>query len=178
MRFSINLATRTYIDKRLLNQVCYGVLALLVVLLGWNITRASWNLGEQRRIDSEVRTLESRFNSKPGGVSDKDFTQQQSHIRFYNEIIDRKSRDWLKLLDHIERVTPDGISLAIVAQGKKKDELNLEGRAKTFASVRQYLERLEESREFTSVLLMSHQDLITGDKGRGVQFKISCKVQY
>lgn len=178
MRFSLNLATRTYIDKRLLNQACYGVIALLVVLLGWNITRASWNLGEQRRIDSEIQTLEGRISNKPGGVSDKDFAQQQAHIRFYNEVIDRKGRDWLKLLDQVESVTPDGISLSALSQGKKKDELNLEGRAKSFASVRHYLEKLEESREFTTVMLLSHQDLITGDKGRGVQFKISCKVQY
>lgn len=178
MRFSINLATRTYIDKRLLNQACYGTIALMVVLLGWNITRASWNLGEQRRIDSEVKLLEGRLNSKPGGVSDKDFSQQQAHIHFFNEVIDRKGRDWLKLLDHLESVTPDGISLALIAPGKKKDELNLEGRAKSFAAVRNYLEKLEESQVFTGVMLLSHQDLITGDKGRGVQFKISCKVQY
>jgi len=178
MRFSINLATRTYINRRLLNQVCFGSIALLIALLGWNITRASWNLGEQRRLDAEIRSLDDRLNSKPGGVSDKDFAQQQAHIRFYNEIIDHKSKDWLKLLDFVESVTPDGVSLATMAQGKKSDELNLEGRAKSFATVRQYLEKLEESKVFTNVLLLSHQDLITGDKGRGVQFKVSCKVQF
>lgn len=178
MRFSINLATRNYVDKRLLNQVCFGSIVLLVVLSGWNITRASWNLGEQRQLDSQIQALEGRFNSKPGGVSDKDFAQQQAHIRFYNDIIDRKGKDWLKLLDLIESVTPEGISLAAIAPGKKKDELSLDGRARSFAAVRKYLEKLEESSEFTDVMLLSHQDLITGDMGRGVQFRISCKVRY
>lgn len=178
MRFSINLATRNYVDKRLLNQVCFGLMALLVVLSGWNITRASWNLGEQRQLDTEIQTLEGRFNSKPGGVSDNDFAQQQAHIRFYNDIIDRKGKDWLKLLDMIESVTPEGISMAAIAPGKKKDELSLDGRARSFNAVRQYLEKLEESGVFTDVMLLSHQELITGDKGRGVQFRISCKVRY
>jgi len=178
MRFSINLATRNYVDKRLLNRVCYGSIAILILSLAWNITRASSNLGEQRRLDTEIQSLESRFSSKPGGVSDSEFAQQQAHIRFYNGIIDRKGKDWLRLLDLIEGVTPEGVSLAAIAQEKKKDELVLDGRARSFGSVRQYLEKLEESKVFTDVILLSHQELITGDKGRGVQFKISCKVRY
>ncbi|MSN26269.1 MAG: hypothetical protein GJV46_10435 [Geobacter sp.] len=178
MRYSINLASTTYIDRRLINRSCFGIIALLVVLLCWNVTKASWTFSEQRRINTEIKALEGRLINKPGGVSDKEFAQQRSQIGFYNEIIDRKSKDWLKLLDMIEGVTPDGVSLATIAQGKKKDELALEGRAKSFGNVRQYLEKLEESKGFANVLLLSHQEFVTADKGRAVQFKISCKVQY
>lgn len=178
MRFTINLATQTYLDKRLLNQVCFAVLVLLVVLLAWNITRASWNQGDKRRLDAEIAALEGRLNTRPGGVSEKDFSRQQAQIRFYNEIIGRKSMDWLQLLELIENVTPEGIALAAIAPDSKKGELKLEGRAKSFATVRRYLENLEESSNFKDILLLSHKDLITGETGRGVQFTISCKVRY
>ena len=88
MRFSINLATRTYLNQRLLNQISAIVIAALVLLLGWNITRTSWNMGEQRRLVSEIAALEGSLNMRPGGVSEKDYTRQQARIRFFNEIID------------------------------------------------------------------------------------------
>lgn len=178
MRFTINLATQTYLDKRFLNQVCFGVVVLLVVLLGWNVTRASWNQGDKRRLDAEIVSLEGRLKNKPAGVPEKDFARQQAQIRFYNEIIGRKSMNWLKLLELIENVTPEGIALATITPDKTKAELKLDGRARSFAVIRKYLEKLEESKDFTGVLLLSHKELITGETARGVQFTISCKVQY
>ncbi len=178
MRFTINLATQTYLDKRLLNQICFSALILMVVLLGWNITRASWNQGEKRQLDTEIASLERRLNNKPKGIADKDLTKQQAKILFYNEIILRKSVDWLQLLDSIENVTPEGVALASVVPGKKIGELKLDGRARSFLVVRKYLEKLEESQNFTDVLLLSHKELKTGETGRGVQFTLSCKVQY
>lgn len=178
MRFTINLATQTYLDKKLLNRSCFGVIALLVVLLIWNVTRASWKQGEKSRLDAEIAVLEGRINNKPGEVPEKDFTRQQTQIRFYNEIIGRKSTNWLQLLDLIENVTPEGIALSAVSQGKKKGELKLDGHARSFAHVRQYLEKLEGSQNFLNVLLLSHKDFLSGETGRGVQFTISCMVQY
>jgi type IV pilus assembly protein PilN len=178
MRFSINLATRIYLDQRLLNQVCVVVLTLLVLMLGWNITRISWNLGEQRKLASEVNTLEGGLNIRPGGVTEKDFSRQKTRISFFNEIINRKGTAWINLLDVVESVTPEGIALAALTPGKKPGELKLDGRARSFATVRQYLEKLEGSKSFSDVLLLSHQELQFGEKGRGVQFSISCKVQF
>ncbi len=178
MRFSINLATRTYLDQRLLNRCSAIILALLIVLLGWNITRVSSNLGEQRRLAPEISTLEGGLNARPGGVSEKDFSRQKTRISFFNEIIDRKGTAWLTLLDLVENATPDGISLATLTPGKKNGELKLDGRARSFATVRQYVEKLEGSKSFSDVLLLSHQELQVGEKGRGVQFSISCKVQF
>lgn len=178
MEFNINLATRSYIDKRLVKQLCYGAIAVLLLLTAWNITRFSWNMGELRKVSAEIQELEKRINSKPAGISDRDYAQQQAQISFYNQVISQKSKNWLKMLDLVETVTPDGISLSVLNHGKNNGELNLEGHARTFAVMRKYLEKLEETGAFSSVMLLSHQNLLIGEKGRGVSFKISCKVQY
>jgi type IV pilus assembly protein PilN len=178
MRFSINLATRTYIDQRLLHQISVLVVTVLVLLCGWNVTRMSWNLGEQQRLVSEIKVLEGSSNIRPDGVSEKDYARQQGRVRFFNEIIDRKGTDWLNLLELVEMATPEGISLAAFTPGKKRGELRLDGYARSFAVVRQYVEKLEGSKSFSDVLLLSHQEMIVGEKGRGVQFSVSCKVQF
>jgi len=178
MRFSINLATRTYIDTRLLNQVIGSVITVLVVLMALNISRVASNLGEQHRLAADIVNLEGRLKGKAGDVSEKDFKRQQTSVSFYNGIIERKSVRWLSLLDLVESATPEGVALTLLSPGKKPGELKLEGRAKSFAVVRRYLETLEGTESFSNVLLLSHQEFLLGEKGRGVQFAISCKVQF
>jgi len=178
MRFRINLATRTYIDHRLLNRISALAITVLIVMLGWNVTRITWNLGEQGRVDSEIKALEGSLNIRPGEVSEKDFTRQQARIHFFNEIIDRKAKDWINVLDLFENATPEGISLASLSPGNKNGEFKLDGRARSFAAVRRYVEKLEGSKSFSDVLLLSHQQMMVGENGRGVQFSISCKVQF
>ena len=112
MRFTINIATRTHIDRKLVNRAGYAVLALLLVLLAWNVSRTFWNLGELRRLQADNASYEQRLNSRPGGVSEKDFNGLLADIKFYNEIIARKSYNWLGLLEQLEGATPEGIALS------------------------------------------------------------------
>jgi len=175
MRFTINLATRTHIDRRLVNRAGYAVLVLLLALLAWNVSRASWGIGEMRRLQADNSAYEKRLNSRPSGVSEKDFTRLLADIKFYNGIIDRKTVNWLGLLEQLEGATPEGIALTVLAPDRKKDEMRIEGHARSFAQVRSYIEKLEDSKAYTSILLLSHANIVVGEKTKGVHFAISCK---
>jgi len=176
MRFTINIATRTYLDHRVLNRLAYFAIALLLVIVGWNVSRVLSNIGEQSRLNTEINSIQGRLGAKPNGISEAEFNRQKSRIRFYNEIIERKSINWLNILELFENATPEGISLASLSPGKDRGEWKLEGRARTFKVVQQYLEKMEASKNFSNILLLSHQNLIPGENMRGIQFTISCKV--
>jgi type IV pilus assembly protein PilN len=176
MRFTINLATRTYLDHRMLSRLAFSAIAVLLVLTIWNVSRVSSNMGEQSRLNVEIAAIQSRLGAKPSGISEADFSRQKVRIRFYNEIIERKSMNWLNLLELFENATPQGISLSSLSPGKKQEEWKLEGRARSFKTVQQYLENMEASKYFSNVLLLSLQNMTAGEKVRGVQFSISCKV--
>lgn len=176
MRFTINLATRTYLDHRLLNRLAFCFILLLVVCTGWNVSRITTYWGEQSRLKSDVAALQNKLGVKPGGISDTEFTRQKARIRFYNEILERKSTNWFAILEVLENVTPEGISFSSLLPGKNQNEWKLEGRAISFKLVQQYIEKLEASKNFTNILLISHQNLATNDTRRGVQFVITCKV--
>lgn len=175
MRFTINLATRTSLDHRLLNRLAYCAIAVLLLITVWNVSRVSSNMGEQSRLSAEIIATQSKIGAKSSGISEADLSRQKSHIRFYNEIIERKSTNWLNLLELFENATPEGISLSSLSQDKK-GEWKLEGRARSFKVIQQYLEKLESSNSFSNILLLSHQNIAAGEKVRGVQFMISCKV--
>ena len=175
MRFTLNLATRTYLDQRLINRVLISALFVLLAFLAWNVSRLSRNMGDLDRLTTEIASFEARLNKRPAGVTEKDFSRQQTSIRFYNSIIERKTFDWLGLLDGLERTTPEGISLISLVPDKKSGYFKIEGRANSFSQVRSYLDKLEDSQSFQDILLLSHTPLILGEKSRGIQFVISCR---
>jgi len=176
MRFSINFATCTYLDHRLINRVAYCAIALLIVIAGWNVSRVTSNMGEQSRLSAEIASVQSRPGNKPVNISEKEISRQKDQIRFYNKIIEHKSTNWLNLLELFENATPEGISLSSLTPDKNHEEWKLEGRSRSFKAVQLYLEKLEASKNFSNVLLLSHQKLTTGENMHGVQFTISCKV--
>lgn len=178
MRFTINLATRTFLDHRLLNRLAVLAILVLLVITGWHTTQVSSNMGEQSRIGAEIASLQSKLGTKPTGVSEVELKRQKSRIRFYNEIIERKGRNWLHILELFETATPVGVSLSSLSPGKDSVEWKLEGNARSFKAVRQYLEKLDASNSFSDVLLLSHQNRAIGENMHGVQFSISCKVNY
>jgi len=175
MRFTINIATRTHIDRTVVNRAGYVLLAVLVALLAWNVSRASWGVGELRRLKSDIASYENRLTSRPGGVSEKDFTRLLADIKFYNEILDRKSFNWLAMLEQLEGSTPDGIALTALTPDRKTGEMKIEGNARTFSTLRSYIDKLEDSKAYTAILLLSHADISAGEKTRGVHFVLSCK---
>lgn len=175
MQFAINLATRTYLNHRLIKQACIAVVVLLAFMLLWNMSRAVSNMGEMQRLKSDIATYEGRLNSRPKDVPETEYTRLLAAISYYNGVIERKTFNWLGLLEQLENATPEGIALISLAPDMKSGEMKIEGRARSFANVRAYLERLDESGVFTKVLLLSQHDLVVSDSGRGVQFTISCR---
>lgn len=178
MRYAINFATRTYLDHRLLNRIGYGIIALLLLGVGWNVSQVSSNMGEQSRLDADIASLQNKIGVKPGEPGEKEINSQKAHIRFYNEIIERKSINWLNLLEVLENVTPAGVALTSLTPGKSLDEWKLEGNARSFKTVRQYLEKLESSQNISDILLLSHSSMVSNDKSSGVKFAITCKVLF
>lgn len=175
MQFTINLVSKTYLDSRIVNRWCALIIVLLLIALSWNVYRTAWSAGEHRRLLTDISVLEGKFSQKAGDVSEKDFKQMTTTISYYNALIRKKSINWVGLLDQLEQVTPEGIALSVVQPDAKDKVLRIEGRAKNFKLVQSYLEKLEDSKYFTAVALLSHADIKSGERSNGVQFSISCK---
>ena len=175
MRFTINLATRVYVDQRLVSRVCFAVIFLLLIVLSWNTFVVFSNLGELGRLKSDIAIYEGRLNSMPRDVPEREYTRQLAEIGFFNAVIERKSFNWLGLLEQVENTLPEGVALASLAPDMQTGEVKIDGRARSFENLRAYLEKLDASRAFTKVLLLSNRDVALSEKVHGVQFTISCR---
>jgi Tfp pilus assembly protein PilN len=178
MRFTINLATKRVLDLRLFNRICAGTIALLLLLLCWNIFRFLWNMGESHRLTVEITASEKKLKSLPVAVVDKDSAKTRATIVFYNEIITRRSFPWLAFLEQLEIVTPEGVALTGVTPERESGTVQIEGLARDFGKVRAYLESLEESPYFQSIQLVSHQNVVLWEQAKGVRFSVMCRVKF
>lgn len=201
MKLTINLATKTYLNTRLLNVSVAVALVLLFLLSLMNVKTVASNAGEVKRLTSETVTLEGKGKEK-SAVSDKEYQALLARIKVANDIIEQKTFNWLLLLDNLESVVPDGVALTSVEPGKrseggqqkskpeehpasapgalesKGDGVKLSGVARNFTAVRAFMENLENSKFFTEVYLVSQSVFQGAEKQKGITFSISCKANY
>lgn len=176
MRISINLATRTIYDQKLISRLCLVAVVLLAVLLSWNFLRFAWNFGEMRRLGSEISAADKRLKSAPPGISEQEHAAIKQGAAFFNDIIKRKTYSWLDFLEQMENVTPDGVTLSLLSPEKEGGIIKIEGLARNFKALESYLELLEDSGYFHDVLLLSHKKEELWEQAKGVRFTLSCKV--
>lgn len=172
MLLKINLASRTYLNRKKFNTVVMAVGIVLGLFLLINIRDVASNAGD---ISSTARQIAVYDGKAPAVVPEKEYQTVLAKIRFANQIIDKKAFSWISLLDRLETVVPDGVALNAIEPNTKTGELKLGGVAKSFKNMRQLMENLESSNYFRDVFLVSQTDLKIGQTQRGLTFKIECK---
>lgn len=176
MKFTINLATRRYLNTRLLNWILLAALLLLGGFCILNVREAALNQAEL----AKLRNLH-QSGKRTGGptVTKGQIDALAGKVSFANALIDQKAVDWLALLDHLEEVVPPRVALSQVEPPKREQGvLIIAGSARSFADLRALLENMEHSKNFSEVYLLTQSETNVGQTQRGVNFTISCKVAY
>jgi type IV pilus assembly protein PilN len=172
MEFSTNLATRTYIDRRKLTvtlAVCLGILILLLIA---GIQLLLYNA---REIDRLNRLHQGTRTAARQEVPEARYQRLLADIKQANGIIEKKTFDWISLLDNLEQVVPSGVALNSVDPRLKERTLNLSGIAVSFKNIQELMRNLEASPSFSNVYLLSQSERITAGKQKGIAFNISCR---
>lgn len=176
MRFNINLATRTYIDAKLLKFWTAAAVVLLSMLLVYNVKRTATNAAELKRLAGEIAAADNKARSVGKGVPEKEYLRLLDRIGFANSVIEQKTYNWIALLDRLEQVVPDGVAISSLQPEPKSQGLRLSGVARSFTHLRIFMERLEDSRFFTELYLTSQGDTKLGNDVQGITFNLSCRV--
>lgn len=176
MKFRINLATRIYVDTARLRLCTTLVLVLLLSLSVLNVRSFIARAAEVKRLSGEMAAMDDRAKAASKGVSDSEYRALMARIDFANTVIGKKTYDWLALLDRLESAVPDGVAVSSIEPDPKKQGLKLAGVTRSFASLKGFMERLEDSKYFTDVYLTGQGDTKLGDNTQGITFTITCKV--
>ncbi|HBG08060.1 MAG: fimbrial protein [Geobacteraceae bacterium GWC2_58_44] len=176
MKFTTNLATRRYINMRRLNAGLVACFVLLGALLLFKVREVAYNHAELGRI----RSLTAAAGNRPGAakVSEAQLNALAGKIAFANTLIDKKSVNWLSLLDRLEEVVPNGVALTQIEPNQREQQLKINGVARSFANLRTFLENMEQSKNFSEVYLLGQSETKVGSTQQGLSFAVTCKVSY
>ena len=168
MNPSLNLATRTYLNRRLL-YAAYVLAALLLILslagLGtylWNCRQESQNLRaaiDQMQRDSQPAggTAEVRFSAE-------EYQRLRGRIAFFNGVLARDTFRWTDLLDRMEQLVPAGIGLRSIQPEFRGGSLKISGQARNLDKLQDFLDQLLASSDFSAVYLLNQARI---EAGRG-----------
>jgi len=178
MKYSLNLATGTYLNHRRL-YVTFSVLGLF--LLGLLVV----NTMSVIRDSSRTRQLELRLEELRGqkqGVNQQDeigsaaLAKMAEKITVANELLVRDNYRWTSLLDQLEVHLAEGISIRDLQPDYKSGVLRLSGVAASITDLRNFIDNLSQSEVFTQVYLKEQRTETTKDDlPGGISFSIELK---
>lgn len=172
MNFNINLATRVYVDFRKLN-ICFALSGVVLSFwLGLSIYSAVDNAADMKKLNDYRARLSHGSESKK--VSESDYATFLANVKSANSILYKRSYDWLSLLASLEQLVPEGVALRGVEPSERGTVIKLSGNARTFKSVRRFIENLESSSKFKETYLTDH--IVTKEGAqKGISFTVTCK---
>jgi hypothetical protein len=172
MNFTINLATRVYVDFRKVTLVISAASAVLLFWTFFSIYSLVNNFEQMKRY-----TIAKPAGAVSAGakVSDADYAKFIERVKNVNAIIYKRAYDWLQLFDNLEKLVPEGVSLRGLDPSDKGEILKITATGRNFASVRKFVENLEFSNTFTDINLTDQTMVKEGAQVKGMNFTVTCK---
>lgn len=181
MKFTLNLASRRYVNRRALNHGFLTALVLLFLFCAWS----GYNLlGENDVLQTnllkaaEYRTQLDKLRGGPvKPLTADERSRLEAEFKAANRLLDQDAFRWTRLLDRMEGLVPQGVSLVSFRPDFDKDSLALGGNARSLTEMRQFLDRLMKKGNFEEVLLQNHSRIkvtdYAGEEREAISFSIS-----
>lgn len=178
MKYSLNLATGTYVNHRRL----YTIVAVLgLFLLGLLIVNSISIIRDSSRTRQVQLRLEELRGQKQGAsqqgeISSVALAEMAQRIDVANELLVRDNYRWTDLLDQLEAHLADGISIRGLHPDYKSGVLSLNGVAASVTDLRHFIDNLSRSEVFTQVYLKEQRTEKTKDDlDGGISFSIELR---
>lgn len=178
MKYSLNLATGTYVNHRRLYGICSVLGLFLLVLLIVNTMSMMRDSSRARQLELRLEELhaQKRGANQQSEIGGPALAKLAQRIAVANELLVRDNYRWTALLDQLEAHLADGISISGLQPDYKSGVLRLSGVAASIADLRHFIDNLSRSEVFTQVYLKEQRtEKTTDDMPGGISFSIELK---
>ena len=131
MKLDINLASRSYINRRALFMTYVVITGILIILLLANIRYYGTLSTRQQAVQLHLRevrqTLGELQDGVPKEVSKDQMDALKAEVTFANDILEKDSFRWTALLGHLEEVVTEGVRIRSVQPKFKEGSLKING---------------------------------------------------
>ncbi len=179
MKLTLNLASRSYLNRRALRFSYLAVSAVLVLLLAFNMygyLRAHTRVG---LLNDRLAELEQQQHVENGTVARKMTPKEQERlvadVEFANEILKKDGFRWTLLLDRLEDVVPERVNIQGIRPNYREGSFSLTGNARSVNDLRTFLDNLSGSPDFNDVYLLRQARQESNYGGSLVSFSLVVK---
>ncbi|MCM2264510.1 MAG: PilN domain-containing protein [Desulfuromonadales bacterium] len=175
MHFRLNLASRTYLDRRSVRRWLLLVGGLLVLLLAVNLLYAWRNLQQLRQVDGRLTEIEGKLASQRGSTAiytPESFARVMREIAAANKMIDADQFRWSGLLGRLEELLPDDVAIRTLTPNYKERSLQITAVARDTAAMTELLDVLLTSTDMSQVYLLNQASSEQPDGELVVSFSI------
>ena len=173
MNLNINLATRVYVNFKQVNYILMFFFLLCCSWMALNLYIFVSNLEEMNRYVEYIARKSKGGDGK--AIPDAEYNKFLVQVKYANNILYKRSYDWLSLLENLEQLVPAGVSLRSLDPPIKGEALKLTGTATGFSSIRKFMENLENSKVFTEIYLTDQTIAKIDNKRQAINFTVTCK---
>lgn len=177
MKYSINLSSRSYVNKKALYLV---YLVCGIVLIAGLFFNAGYFFKLRNQIDTtelRLKELEEKILASQGGeVADYSADRYEKvldEIKLANGILKRDSFRWTSLLDQLESVIPNAVKIESIAPDYEKNSVKISGIAKELKDMKRFLDNLIKSDHYDAVFLLNQSVEETDNLQTGIKFSIN-----
>jgi Tfp pilus assembly protein PilN len=158
MAFSLNLASRRYVNRRLLFR-CYRLAALILVLSLLVLLVYGWQrIGEARTYRRQLAKLQRVSAQEGAGLEKPPSAAEQARLEkelaFVEKIRKEDRFRWTLLFGRLEDLAIDGVRIGTIEPDYQDGSLRLTALARDDLKMRDFLDRLLASKEFSDVFLL------------------------
>lgn len=179
MKLMLNLATRSYLNRR---AIYFSSLAAILVLLGLLAGNGFYCLRAHDRIaqlNDRLTELEGQARAVRGAAPPKLDEQEQKRlladIAFANQTLKMDSVHWTALLDRLEALVPPNVGIRGIHPDFRTGSFNLTAAAVSVGDLRIFLDNLSASPDFNDVYLLQQARLDAENAESLVNFSIVVK---
>lgn len=176
MKYTLNLATGAYINRRHLYGLYAGLAFVLVLVLTLNLVNLVRSRARTAEIDARLTELRSRDRATAAAEVNPTETQRlAARIVFANELLIRDAYRWTALFDQLEEHLVSGVSIRGLTPDYKSGELQISGVAASIGDLRRFLDRLAASTVFENVYLKNQSKIKNEEETSEITFSIELK---
>jgi Tfp pilus assembly protein PilN len=170
MKLTLNLADRSYVHKRtlyLFYAVVLAGMAICSAVQGGLLLRLHQ---QQEQVETHLRELlQSKAGRQPAAELEPRALQTlRQEVALANDILSRDSFRWTVMLDRLEEVVQDGITIRSLQPDYREGSLRLAASARGLPQLSSFLDRLLASGFFSDVYLLDQASTKVKD-GAGIE---------
>ena len=159
MHFRLNLASRTYLDRRSTQRWLLLIMGLLATLLAVNLLYSWRNLQQMRQVNSRLMEIEGKVAAQRSNTATsytpEEFNRVMAEISSANKMIDADQFRWSRLLGKFEELLPDEVAIRSLKPNYKDRSLQIAAVARDTAAMTELLDTLLTSADMSQVYLLN-----------------------